>query len=223
MRSLVRALSKSMVGAALAISIAACNNQTGFSGSVGNTPNGPRLPSFNILGTAGTSFTATVSDARSSWTFQGTTPLSVVVCNIAPPSRLVATKTTANNNLLSLEIILGFHVFDVQSTSAPFGTVSVQSTGTLNTIAPPASPDLRIFLSGPVTQHYQALVEDLNTGFVIDSRAPSLILFDSPDGKVDATFFGGAPPFPTWTANMTLDGAVVATVMQGPNVTIREP
>ena len=213
----------SMVGAALVISIAACNNQTGFSGSVGNTPNGPRLPSFNILGTVGTTFTATVSDARSSWTFQGTVPLSVVVCNVAPPSRLVATKTTANNGLLSLEIILGFHVFDVQSTSAPFGTVSIQSTGTLNSIAAPASPDLRIFLSGPVNQRYQALVEDLNTGFVIATRAPSLILFDSPDGKVDATFFGGAPPFPTWTANMTLDGSVVATVMKGPNVTIREP
>jgi hypothetical protein len=221
MRYVVRALSMSVVGAVL-VSIAACNNQTGFSGSVGNTPNGPRLPSFEILGTAGTPFTATVSDARSSWTFQGITPLSVVVANVAPPSRLVATKTTSNGSLLSLEIILGFHVFDVQSTSAPFGTVSVQGTGTLNTIAPRASPDLRIFLSGPMNQRYQALVEDTLTGFVIDSRAPTLILFDSPDGKVDATFFGGSS-FPTWTANMTLDGTVVATVMQGPNATIREP
>lgn len=222
MRRVVRALSISAVGAVL-VSIAACNNQTGFSGSVGNTPNGPRLPSFEILGNpAGTPFTATLSDARSSWTFQGTTPLSVVICNNVPPARLVATKTTSNSSLLSLEIILGFHVFDTQSTSAPFGTVSVQSTGVLNTIATPAIPDLRIFLSGPMNQHYQALVEDINTGFVIDSRAPTLILFDTPDGKVDATFFGGGS-FPTWTANMTLDGAVVATVSQGPNATIREP
>jgi hypothetical protein len=221
MRRAARALSMSAVGALL-VSIAACNNQTGFSGSVGNTPNGPRLPSFEILGTAGTPFTATLSDARSSWTFQGVTPLSVVIANVASPSRLIVTKTTATTNLLSLEIILGFHIFDVQSTSAPFGTVSVQGTGTLNSIAAPASPDLRIFLSGPLNQHYQALVEDTLTGFVIDSRAPTLILFDSPNGKVDATFFGGGS-FPTWTANMTLDGSVVATVMQGPNATIRQP
>ncbi len=229
-RRVVRALSVISAGAVLA-SIAACNNQSGFSGSVGSTPPGPRLPSYDVLGTAGTPFTATISDATpradgtigSSWTFQGTVPLSIVICNGVLPARLVATKTSSNNNLLSLEIILGFHIFDLQSTSAPFGTVSVQSTGTLNSIGEKASPDLRIFLSGPMNQHYQALVEDINTGFVIDSRAPTLILFDTPDGKVDATFFGGAPPFPTWTANMTLDGSVVATVMQGPNATIREP
>lgn len=211
----------SAVGAVL-VSIAACNNQSGFSGSVGNTPPGPRLASYEILGTSGTPFTATVSDARSSWTFQGTVPLSVVIANGVLPARVVATKTTATTSLLSLEIILGFHVFDLQSTSAPFGTVSVQSGGTLNSISTPAIPDLRIFLSGPMNQRYQALVEDLTTGFVIDSRAPTLILFDTPNGKVDATFFGGGS-FPTWTANMTLDGTVVATVSQGPNATIREP
>jgi hypothetical protein len=221
MRRAARAMLVSAIGAVLVL-IPACNNQSGFSGSVGNTPPGPRLPSFEILGNpAGTPFTATLSDARSSWTFQGNTPLSVVLANVVGPSRLVATKTT-NNGLLSLEIILGFHVFDVQSTNAPFGTVSVQSTGTLNSIAAPAAPDLRIFLSGPMNQRYQALVEDSMTGFVIDSRAPTLILFDTPNGKVDATFFGGGS-FPTWTANMTLDGAVVATVSQGPNTTIREP
>jgi hypothetical protein len=222
MRCLVRILSMSALGAALAFSVAACNNQTGFSGSVGNTPNGPALASYEILGTVGTPFTATVSDARSSWTLQGNVPLSIVICNNVLPARIIATKTTSNSNLLSLEAIIGTRVADLQSTSASFGTVSVQVGGTLNSIASPASPDLRIFVAGPADQRYNALVEDITTGWVISSRAPNLILFDSPDGKVDATLFG-APAFPTFTVNMTLDGAVVAAVVHGPNATIREP
>ena len=37
-------LATGALGAMLAVSVAACNNQTGFSGSVGSTPNGPKLP-----------------------------------------------------------------------------------------------------------------------------------------------------------------------------------
>jgi hypothetical protein len=210
------------LSAVLAFSVAACNNQTGFSGSVGNTPNGPKLTSYEILGSVGTPFTATVSDARSSWTLQGNVPLSMFICNNILPARIVATKTTSSSNLLSLEIVIGNHVSDLQSTRAPFGTVSVQTGGTLNMLAPPASPDLRIFLSGPMSRRYQALVEDINTGFIIQSRAPTLIFFDNPDGKVDATFFGSSN-YGTFTANMTLNGLVVASVSQGPNLTIREP
>ena len=210
------------VGAALAFSVAACNNQTGFSGSVGNTPNGPPLTSYDILGTVGTPFTAIVSNARSSWVLQGNVPLSVVICNNLLPARIVATKATSDSSLLSLEIINGFRVFDLESTSAPFGNVSVQAGGTLSAISSPASPDLRIFVAGPLNSRYTALVEDITTGFVIDARAPTLILFDTPDGKVDATFFGGQD-YGSFNLNMTLNGAVVATVVQGPNATIREP
>jgi len=213
----------SALGAALVFSAGACNNQTGFSGSVGNTPNGPPLASYEILGTVGTPFTATVSDAQSSWTFQGNVPLSVVICNNVLPARIIATKTTSNGNLLSVETFLpGSGVCDLQSTSAPFGTVSVQAGGTLSSISSPASPDLRIFAAGPANQRYSALVEDTTTGFIISARAPTLILFDSPDGKVDATFFGNGQ-FPVFDLNMTLGGSVVATVVNGPNATIREP
>ncbi len=222
MRCFVRTLSMSALGAALAFSVAACNNQTGFSGSVGNTPNGPALASYEILGTIGTPFSATVSDAQSSWSFQGNVPLSVVICNNVLPARVIATKTTSNANLLSVEILLGGTVKELQSTSAPFGTVSVQAGGTLSSISSPAFPDLRIFAAGPATQRYTALVEDTTTGFVISARAPTLILFDSPDGKVDATFFGNGQ-YPVFDLNMTLGGAVVATVVNGPNATIREP
>ncbi|WP_424671068.1 hypothetical protein [Candidatus Binatus sp.] len=221
-RNLVRTLSMSALGAAMAFSVAACNNQTGFSGSVGNTPNGPPLASYDILGTVGTPFTATVSDSRSSWTLQGVVPLNIIICNNIMPASIIATKTTSSSNLLSVEIITGFRVANVQSTSAPFGTVSLQVGGTLNSISPPANPDLRIFDAGPLNERYSALVEDISTGWVIDGRAPTLILFDNPDGKVDANFFGGQD-YGSFTLNMTLGGAVVATVVHGPDATIREP
>ena len=222
MRNRVPVLAMSAMSVALAWMIAGCNNQTGFSGSVGSTPNAPKLTSYNIFGDVGTPFTATISDSRSSWTLQGNVPLYIVIINNLQPNRIVATKTTSNSNLLSLEIILANRVADLQSTSAPFGTVSTQAGGSLDPLPPPADPDLRIFASGPLNKNYTALVEDINTGFVIDARAPTLILFDQPDGKVDATFYG-SNDFGTFTLNMTLAGQVVAKVTKGPNATIREP
>jgi hypothetical protein len=211
--------------AALGISVAACNNQTGFSGSVGNTPNGPKLPSFQILGTNGTPFTATIQDARSSWTFQGNVPLFVALCN--PPSaeaRMVVTKTTSDSTLLlSALIITGNHIKDSQQTMAPFGMVTVQIGKQTSSVPSPADPDLRIFLSGPFKTKYQALVEDIDKGFIIQSQAPTLIVFDTPNGKVDATFFG-PNNHTTFTADMTLGNEVVVpTTSGGPNLTIRQP
>lgn len=215
----------SALGAAIAFSVAACNNQTGFSGSVGNTPNGPPLASYEILGTAGTPFTATASDSQSSWTFQGNVPLSIVICNNVMPASIVVTKTTSNSNLLSLEIISGNTITGLQSTSAPFGTVSLQVGGTLGSISPHASPDLRIFVAGPAQERYSALVEDSTAGWIIGTRAPTLILFDlfdNPSAKVDGTFYGNQD-YGSFNLNMTLGGVVVATVVAGPNATIREP
>jgi hypothetical protein len=223
MRNFARMLATGALGAMLAISIGACNNQTGFSGSVGSTPNGPKLPSYQILGTVGTPFTATISDNRSFWTLQGNVPLSIAICN--PPSadaQLVVTKTTSDDSLLSAEIITANHVKDLQSTTAPFGTVQVQ-IGTQTSAPGAADPDLRIFLSGPLNVKYQALVEDIDTGFIIQARAPTLIVFDTPNGKVDATFFG-PNNHTTFTANMTFNGEVVVpTFSHGPNLTIRQP
>ena len=224
MRHLARIVSMGALGAMLAISIGSCNNQTGFSGSVGSTPNGPKLPSFQILSdTVGTPFTATISDDRSFWTFQGNVPLSVVIAN--PPSanaQLVVTKTTNDNSRLTAEIITGNHVKDVQSNNAPFGTVQVQ-IGKGNAAPGAADPDLRISLLGPLKLKYQALVEDIDTGFIVQARAPTLIVFDAPNGKVDATFFG-PNNHTTFTADMTLDGQVIVPDESGgPNLTIREP
>ena len=215
----------SALGAALVLSVASCNNnQGGFSGNVGNTPSGPPLTSYRILGTPGTPFTATVSNARSSWVVQGNVPLSIIICNNVVPALIVATKTSADNNLLSIEIITGIHVVDLASTSAPFGSVSLQASGKLLSISPPANPDLRIFVAGPAKAGYTALVEDIQSGFVIQDRAPTVIMFDTPDGKVDGTFFqNGGRNFGTFNLNMTLNGVVVATVVAGPTAMIREP
>lgn len=224
-RYFLRIVAMSALGAAFALSVASCNNnQGGFSGNVGNTPNGPALTSYRILGTLGTPFTATVSDARSSWLVQGNVPLSIIICNNVLPAIIIATKTSSDNNLLSIEIIKGTRVLNLASTSAPFGTVSLQTGGKLLAISPPASPDLRIFVAGPLNTSYSALVEDIQSGFVISDRAPTMIMFDTPNGKVDGTFFqNGGRDFGTFTLNMTLDGVVVASVVAGPTAFIREP
>jgi hypothetical protein len=223
MRNFSRMLATGALGAMLAISIAACNNQTGFSGSVGSTPNGPKLPSFQILGTVGTPFTATIEDTRSSWTFQGVVPLSIAICNApSPEALLTATKLSSDDSLLSAEIITANHVKDLQSTTAPDGIVQV-ALGMPFPVPSPADPDLRIDLLGPLNVKYQALVEDIDTGFIIQARAPTLIVFDTPNGKVDATFFG-PNNHTTFIANMTLcDEVVVPTTSGGPNLTIRQP
>jgi hypothetical protein len=220
-----RIVGATALAAVLAISIASCNNgQGGFSGSVGNTPNAPPLTSYRIVsGSIGEPFTATVSNARSSWTLQGTVPLSMIICNNILPARIIVTKTAADNNSITVQIINGSHLLQTASTSAPFGTVSVQTGGKAMPISPPASPDLRIFVAGPVGTVYSALIEDIKTGFVIKETAPTLIFFDTPNGKVDGTFFQNGKNFGTFTINMTLNGLLVASVHKGPTARIREP
>ncbi len=223
-RQLLKVLGTTALGAAFALGVAGCNsNQGGFSGSVGNTPSGPPLTTYRILGTPGTPFTATVSNARSSWVVQGNVPLGIVICNNILPAIIVATKTSNDTNGLSIQIINGTTLLGVASTNLPFGIVSLQTGGKLLNIAPAASPDLRIFLSGPVRASYTALVEDSQTGFVVKDRAPTVIMFDTPNGKVDGTFFPINRDFGTFSLNMTLNGAVVATVVAGPSAIIRQP
>ena len=223
MRKFVKFCAIRAAWAALALSLAACNNGLGgFSGSVGNTPKGPAQTSFRVLGTSGTGFTATVSNSRSSWTLQGNVPFSVQIINNVQPARMIATKTAGDNSILSLQVINGTNQLEVASTTAPFGTVQVQTRKKFDTIAPSAVPDLRIFVKGTAGERFSALIEDLTDGFTVDARAPALFLFDSPNGKVTGQFFqiqnlGG------FDINMTLNGVVVATAMGGPNVTIQEP
>ncbi len=223
MREFIKSCAVRAAWGAFALSVAACNSGLGgFSGSVGNTPKGPAQTSFRVLGTLGTGFTATVSNSRSSWTLQGNVPLSIEIINNVQPARMIATKTAGDGSLLSLQVINGSNLLEVASTTAPFGTVQVQTRKKFDTIAPSAVPDLRIFVMGPAGERFSALIEDLTQGFVVDDRAPTLFLIDTPNGKVTGQFFQiqNLGPF---DINMTLDGVVVATAKGGPNVIIQEP
>src|SRR5215471_9529895 len=135
----------------LCVSAAACNNSLGgFGGFVGNTAPVPPSTGFKVLGNVGTQFTLTISNANSSWIVPGTIPLNVWIVNNATPVRMIATKLANNNSLMSLEIDNGGVILSLQSTTAPYGVVSIQTSGgTLNTLAPQAIPDLRIYVNGP--------------------------------------------------------------------------
>jgi len=208
--------------------MAACNSSsTGVSGFVGNTP--PTSPEtiFKVLGNTGTPFTMLVSNARSSWQIQGNIPLNVIIVNNvivngATPARLIATKLSNDNSLMSLQAANGFHVVSAASTTAPYGTVTIQTGASLLQISPQASPDLRIFVFGPLGERFQGLIEDSQVGYVVNQRVPALFLFDSPNGKVDGNFTQ-IQSFGPFAINMSYNGTIVATAQGFPNVIIRQP
>jgi hypothetical protein len=209
--------------ALLATAMPACNNNTGFGGFVGNTPNTTPQILFKVLGTVGTPFTLLISDARSSWTLQGNVPLQVAIVNNQLPARMIATKLSNDNNLLSLQITKGFNIVSLSSTSLPYGTASVQtSTSGSNTLPGSANPDLRIFVSGAFGERMQSLVEDQSVGFVFQTIAPTLFLFDSPNGKIDGQFSQKNNVGPI-TANITSNGQLLVTKTAAPLLVIRQP
>jgi hypothetical protein len=207
---------------ALAIGNAACNNSLGgFSGSVGNTPPTTPETSYRIFGNVGMPFTALVSDARSSWVVHGSAPETIVILNVVLPSRLAVTKLVSDNSLMSVEVITGSSVVNLASTVDPYGTASVQQGGSLAVIAPQANPDVEIAVTGPTNETFDGLIQDSSVAYTIGDTAPSVYLFDSPDGKVTAQLFqittvGGL------VVNVTLNGVVTAT-SQGAKVVISSP
>ncbi len=196
-----------------------------FQAGVGDTPNSPPLAAFRVLGQFGTTFSGLISDAHSSWSFSGSVPMNIIIVNNQTPVRLVATKQNAGNGILSLQLTLGFSVLDVASTTDPYGTASIQN-GIANPgfspPPPPANPDVRMFIRGPASERFSGLFEDSTTGFELSDRAPALVLFESPDGAVDATLdqIQSLGPF---DVDLFLNGNVVAHVKGGPVVTIRQP
>ena len=208
--------------------LGACNNsQTGFGGFVGNTPPVPPSTGFKVLGDVGVPFALTISNANSSWNVYGVVPQNIWIVNNTTPVRMLATKLANNNNLLSLEIDNGGGgIQTLESTTAPYGFLSIQTAGgTLNTIQPQAVPDLRIYVNGPLGQRFQALVEDSQIGFITNTRAPAVFLFDGPQGKVDGQFTQ-TQNFGSFSINMTsgVDGTnEITTASGGPFVIIRQP
>jgi hypothetical protein len=213
-------------GALLALMSPGCSQGLGaFQAGVGNTPNSPPLAAFRVLGQFGLPFTGIISDADSTWQISGSVPMNLIIVNNLTPVRLVATKQTGGNGILSLQLTLGFSVLDVASTSDPYGTASIQNGNSNPGFKPPpplANPDVRMFIKGPLSERFSGLFEDTTTGFELSDRAPALVLFESPDGAVDATLdqIQSLGPF---DVDLFLNGGVVAHVTGSPVVTIRQP
>lgn len=191
----------------------------------GGTPNIPAQTSFRIVGRVGTPFAATISDSRSSWNIRGVVPLSIVIVNNSPPVRVSVNKLVSDNSLISLEVINSFTVQQLASSTSSFG-VAVGNQGPVGNFAPPASPDVRFFVKAPNQELFDALIEDTAHGEVVESRAPALILFDSPaggnGGRVDATFtavqfLGG------FSIDLIYNGVVVKSLVAGTTAILKYP
>jgi hypothetical protein len=232
-------MSKKSVTLSLAMSLAAgcwlfsaCGNNTGcvssstgqsFGGFGGCVTGGTASPqtSFQILGDEGTPFTATIADTQASFVINGTVPLSVVLVNSHPPIQLSATKNDNDSALLSLELVFGSTVQQLASTSAPFGTVFVQ-TGTLTASGPSANPDVRFLVKAPLGETFQSLIEDPSNGFIISATVPALLLFEGSQGKVDGQFIQ-TENFGPFAIDLIINGTVVAQASGAPNISIRQP
>lgn len=181
------------VAAALLL-LAGCNGfGTGNATRPGSTPNIAAQTSFRFVGNVGTPFVATVSDKRSSWLLKGVVPLNVIIANGQAANRIVATKLTNDTRLLSVEVIKGIGVDSVSSTFANYGLVVGAVGGELDALGPAASPDVRFYVKAPPNGVYNALVEDESNAFILQSAAPTVIFFDSPNGnsqsgRVDGLF-----------------------------------
>lgn len=211
---------------AFAAAAPGCSNGFGaFQTGVGNTAARPPQSAVRVLGETGLEFAAIISDADATWQIQGTVPMNVIIVNNQTPVRMIATKLSADTGILSLQLTVGFLVRQISSTNDPYGTATLQSSPVLPGFTPPpppASPDVRMYVRGPLTERFSGLIEDSKQAFIISDRAPAMYLFDSPDGAIDAslTQIQDLGPF---SVQLLVDGAIVATAHGGPTVTIRQP
>ena len=212
--------------AMLAVVLPGCNQGFGaFQAGVGNTPNKPPLAAFRILGQPGLQFSAIVSDTTSTWQIRGAIPMNIIIINNQTPVRMIATKQSPGGGILSLQLTLGFKVLDVSSTSDPFGTASLQNNPQHPGFAPPpppANPDVRLFVKGPLAERFSGIFEDQDTAFIVSDRVPALFLFESPNGAVDATVTQ-IQNFGPFNMDLLFNNGVVAHASGGPTVTIRQP
>ena len=139
------------------------------------------------------------------------------------------TKLSNDSNLLSVEIITGFDVQVLASTVDRYGVaVGAVPKGApaqqLAAFSPPANPDVRFYVNGPAVTVYDALIEDEVQGNVVQSRAPSVILFDSPNsnaaGRVDGIFneVNGFGPF---SIDLVIDNVIAAVARGGSQATLK--
>jgi hypothetical protein len=197
--------------------------QSGNTGSPGNTSNIAPQSSYRIVGSVGTPFRALVSDSRSSWQVFGTIPTSIVIVNDSPPDRILATKLTNDNRLLSLQVIQGLSIGTLDSTISHFGTAVGSIGGTLPAFALPATPDVRFFVNTPLAGVFTALIEGESQSSAVESAVPTVILFDSPNGgqggRVDGIFnqvaFTGV-----LEVDLVIDGHLAESASDGNTVSV---
>ena len=200
---------------AFAATVPGCSNGLGaFQTGVGSTSARPPQGAVRVLGETGLEFAAIITDADATWQIQGTVPLNIVIVNNTTPVRIIATKLSADTGILSLQLTLGFLVKQISSTNDPYGTASLQTSPTrpgFTPPPPPASPDVRLYVRGPLTERFSGLIEDSKQAFIISDRAPAIYLFDSPQGAVDAnlTQIQDLGPF---SVELLVDGAIVAMI-----------
>ena len=225
-------LSLAMVLAAGCWLFSACGNNSGcvsgatgqsfggFGGCVGGASSRPQT-SFQIVGDEGTPFIATIADTQASFVINGTTPLSVVLVNSHPPIQMSATKNETDSSLLSLQLVFGTSIEQIASTSAPFGTVFVQ-TGTLTASGPSANPDVRFLVKAPLGEDFTSLIEDPSNGFIVRATVPALLLFEGSQGKVNGQFIQ-LEKWGPFAIDLFINGALVAQASGSPNISIRQP
>ncbi len=229
------------------IGLLGCNGfGTGNSTLPGSTPPNATQKNFRMVGNIGTPFFAVVSDCRSSWKVRGVVPLNIIVVNAPAPGqanlcsdasalgayRIVATKLSNDSRLLSVEAISAYNVLELGSTYTNYGTLvaNLNDSGqpinkgvALKALAPPAFPDVRFFVTNPLNGIFNAVVEDVDTAYILQSQSPTLLLFDSPNGnstteRVDGIFttVSGGP----MKINLSFNGHVV-TAGGGGTVSIK--
>lgn len=210
--------------AMLAFACAACGGAFGTANptSPGNTSQIAAENSLWVLGTPGTPFEAVVTDSSQSWTFRGVVPEAAVIINNAPGVQMTVTKLANTSALVTTELFTGVNLVAEASTNDPFGTTVVQTFGGLTGIAPRANPDIRVFMKGPASGLLTGLVEDLSLSFVFDARAPTLFLFEHPDGRVDA-IINSVDSAGTIIADVQTNGVPAVTAIGGPRVLIKFP
>jgi hypothetical protein len=173
------------------------------------------------VGTRNTPFTAIVTDTVASWQVTGSVPLSVVILNNQLPARVLASKLTGDSSLLSVEVLTFGVVNSISSTSDPFGTVVAQTAKGLTGIAPPANPDTRFYVKGAPGDTYNGLIEDFNRGFELNDIAPTVFLFENPDGSVDGFFNLTGFYFGILYADLVINGRIVAQAQGVPSITVK--
>jgi hypothetical protein len=180
-----------------------------FNGCSGGN-NVPPQSSINFLGNVGTPFTATISDTKAAYSFNGVVPLQVVYVNNVPPLRIIATNLSTTPSLLSIQTLSAFTTISLTSTNTPGATISVNVGGTLPAIAGAAACDVRFYVEGPLGQFYQSLLEQNNNAYENTTATPNLFLLGQASGDVDGVFQEVRAQLGTIRVNLMIDGKLAA-------------